>query len=109
MELKGSESVSVLDTNGALPPLELNGSTATAVPALEENGSDPVVLLSWEENRSGSAEPVLELNGSEEAKGSPVGKVAEEDCLKKVSVANGSVPLKGSPPKGSGQIGRAHV
>lgn len=63
------------------------------------------MLLRWEEKRSGSAEPVLELNGSEEANGSSEENVVEEDCLKKESVANGSVPLKGSPPNGSGQKG----
>lgn len=82
-----------------LPPLK--GSAAIAFDF--ENKSGAVVLLRWEENRSGSAEPVLELNGSEEANGSSEENVFEEGCLKKESVANGSVPLKGSPPNGSGQ------
>lgn len=84
-----------------LPPLELNGSAGTAFDL--ENGSDAAVLLRWEENRSGSAEPVFELNGSEEVKGSSEENVVEEDCLKKESAANGSVPLNGSLPNGSGQ------
>lgn len=90
--LNGSDSSgsSTLEANGVLPLLELNGSAATA-------------LLGWEENRFGSAEPVFELNGSEEAKGSSEENVVEEDCLKKESVANGSEPLKGSPPNGSEQ------
>lgn len=87
--------------NGVLPLLELNGSAGTVFDL--ENGSDAAVLLIWKENRSGSAEPVFELNGSEEANGSSEENVVEEDCLKKESVANGSVPLKGSPPNGSGQ------
>lgn len=84
-----------------LPLLEVNGSVAIVFDL--ENGSDAVVLLRWEENRSGSPEPALELNGSEEANGSSVENVVEEECLKKESVANGSVPLKGSAPKGSAQ------
>lgn len=102
-ELNGSESSrsSSLEVNGVLPLLELKGSAATTFSL--ENGSDAAVLLSWEENRSGSAEPVFELKGSEEANGSSEENLAEEDCLKKASVANGSVPLKGSLAKGSGQ------
>lgn len=92
-ELNGSES--------SRSPLELNGSAATALDL--ENGSDAVVLLRWEENRSGSAGPGLELNGSEEANGSSEENTVEDDCLKKESVANGSEPLKGSPPNGSEQ------
>lgn len=103
-ELNGSESSRspILEVNGVLPLLELNGSVATAFDF--ENGSDAAVLLRWEENRSGSPEPAFELNGSEEAKGSSEENVVEEDCLKKESVpANGSVPLKGSLLNGSEQ------
>ena len=47
-------------------------------------------------NRSGSGmSVVVVLNGSSEGKG------ALEVCAKKESAAKGSVPLNGSPPKGS--------
>lgn len=102
VELNGSASAtaSVLDVNGVPSLLALNGSSE-CVCETPENGSDATVLMTWAENRSGSAEPVLERNGSEEAKGSAEEKLLEEDWLKK-AVANGSVPLKGSPPNGSG-------
>lgn len=93
VELKGSESAraSILDPNG---------SVSWMVPLLEENGSGVTALLAVDVNGSGSFGPVVALNGSDELKGSPDGKPTE-DCLKKLSAANGSVPLKGSPPKGS--------
>lgn len=95
-ELNGSGS--------ALSILDLNGSASGMLLVLEENGSDVTVLLVLDENGSGSFGPVVVvlLKGSEELKGSPEGKPAE-DCLKKLSAANGSVPLKGSPLKGSGR------
>lgn len=115
-ELKGSGSprVAILEAKGSesdmLLTLELKGSLAVvggvAVVVLlgwELKGSGPAAaLLSCEANGSASGAPLVPLNGSAEPNGSAVGKDAAGFCLKKASEANGSEPLKGSPPKGSG-------
>lgn len=103
LEAKGSES-------GVSFALELKGSLAVAGGAAvvvllgcELKGSGPdAVLLGCEAKGSASGAPPLPLNGSAEPNGSTVGKGAAGFCLKKASEANGSEPLKGSPPKGSG-------
>lgn len=69
--------------------LEVKGSGSSA--------SAAVASFSLAANRSGSGASAVVPNGSAEAvKGS-----SEEVCVKKESAAKGSVPLNGSPPKGS--------
>lgn len=90
-------------------PLVVKGSFAAAagLDGLEVKGSEPAVStgaasLSLAANRSVSGPPVVVPNGSAEGiKGSSEEKGALEVCVKKLSAANGSVPLKGSPPNGS--------
>lgn len=91
-------------------PVELNGSLAAraGLVALEVKGSGSsagaaAASFGLAANRSGSGVSVVAvLNGSAEAvKGSSEEKGGLEVCAKKESAAKGSVPLNGSPPKGS--------
>ena len=117
-ELKGSASpwAAILDAKGSasdmLFALELKGSLAVVAVAVapldwEPKGSGAAaVLLSWVANGSGSGAPPAPPKGSTEPNGSAEGKGAAVAgaCLKKESAANGSLPLKGSPPKGSEMV-----
>ena len=83
-EAKGSESAMLL-----LLFLEAKGSLPPARVRLEAKGSEPAALLGGEPKGSGWTGPAVPPKGS------------AEGCLKKASAPKGSVPLKGSPPKGS--------
>lgn len=103
---KGSESL-------ILFPALVNGSLFTEVGfvGLKAKGSGAAGSFAFDANRSGSELPAGVPNGpAETEKGSSVGKAVLEVCAKKESAANGSEPLKGSPPNGSDQTERAkHV
>lgn len=94
----GSESVILFTAliNGSLSAVDLKakGSGATAGGA--------AASFTFDANRSGSELLAGVPNAPAEAeKGSSVEKAVLEVCAKKESAANGSEPLKGSPPNGS--------
>lgn len=89
MLIKGS-----LFTEDGFAGLKAKGSGAAA-------GGAPG-SFTFDANRSASELPAGGPNGPPETeKGSSVEKAALEGCSKKESAANGSEPLKGSPPNGS--------
>lgn len=90
--------------------VELKGSAAGAAGFVgwEVKGSGSAAVaeagsLRLAANRSGSGASAVFPNGSvEPQKGSSEERWLLAVCVKKLSVAKGSDPLKGSPPNGSG-------